>query len=156
MKVVINSCYGGYSISALAIKRLAELNNKPCFFFKTEFNNNKSYHIPCSIEECKKSLFFSAYTVPNPDEYTASAKDWHEMSDEEKTEHNRRYDEISLDIRPSDRTDPLLIKVIEELGEDANGSCAKLTIVEIPDGIDYEIDEYDGIEHIAEKHRTWS
>ena len=53
------------------------------------------------------------------------------------------------------RHHPLLIQVIEELGEDANGACAQLKIVEIPSDADYMIDEYDGFEHIAEKHRTW-
>lgn len=41
------------------------------------------------------------------------------------------------------------------LGDKANGSCAKLQIVDIPNGTDYTIEEYDGNEHIAEKHRTW-
>lgn len=54
-----------------------------------------------------------------------------------------------------DRTDPVLIKVIEELGEKADGCFAKLKIIDIPDDIEYEICEYDGYEHIAEKHRTW-
>lgn len=31
----------------------------------------------------------------------------------------------------------------------------KLRIVEIPDGTDYIVGEYDGSEHIAETHRTW-
>ena len=54
------------------------------------------------------------------------------------------------------RTDPLLIQVIEKLGiEESNGGCAQLKIIEIPDGIEYEIHKYDGIEHIAEKHSTW-
>ena len=57
--------------------------------------------------------------------------------------------------RLENRTDPLLIRVIEELGDMANGRCAKLKVVEIPDGTDYIIDEYDGNEHIAEAHRTW-
>lgn len=59
------------------------------------------------------------------------------------------------DFLGSDRSHPLLIQVVEELGDRANGACAKLRIVEIPDGTDYEISEYDGMEHIAEKHRTW-
>lgn len=54
-----------------------------------------------------------------------------------------------------ERNDPLLIQVVEELQEKANGSCAKLKIVEIPDGIEWEIDEYDGQESIHEKHDTW-
>jgi hypothetical protein len=54
------------------------------------------------------------------------------------------------------RDDPLLVQVVEELGELANGDHAELKIVEIPYGIKWEITEYDGIEHIAEVHRTWS
>jgi len=54
------------------------------------------------------------------------------------------------------RDDPLLIQVIEEMGKDANGSCAELRIIEIPDNVKWEIDEYDGWESVDEKHRTWN
>lgn len=54
-----------------------------------------------------------------------------------------------------ERTNPALIECVETLGVEANGSYADLKIVEIPDDIDYIIEEYDGIEHVAEKHRTW-
>ena len=54
-----------------------------------------------------------------------------------------------------DRTHPLLIKVIEELKEEANGTFAELKIVEIPDDVEWGIEEYDGIEWISEKHRVW-
>lgn len=54
------------------------------------------------------------------------------------------------------RTDPDLIAVVEELGEAANGQYATLRVVEIPDGIAFTIEEYDGNEHIAEAHRTWA
>ena len=56
---------------------------------------------------------------------------------------------------PMFRSDPRLIKVIEELRSEANGSYAKLEVVEIPDGVDFVIEEYDGNEWIAEKHRVW-
>jgi hypothetical protein len=49
-----------------------------------------------------------------------------------------------------------LIAVIEEMGEAANGRFAEIKIVEIPDDVKWEIGEYDGLEHVAEKHRTWS
>lgn len=55
-----------------------------------------------------------------------------------------------------DRTNPLLVKCVEELGERANGRVAELHIVEIPDGVDFEIEEYDGMEEIHEAHRSWS
>jgi hypothetical protein len=53
------------------------------------------------------------------------------------------------------RNDPDLIAVIEQLGEAANGHYASIKIVEIPDDIDWHIVEYDGLEHVAEAHRTW-
>jgi hypothetical protein len=50
----------------------------------------------------------------------------------------------------------LLIKLVEELGEDVNNRFSNLKIVEIPDDVDWEIAEYDGFEWVAEMHRTWS
>lgn len=55
-----------------------------------------------------------------------------------------------------DRGNPHLIDVVTQLGPAAGASGAKLKIVEIPDGIEYEIQDYDGDEWVAEKHRTWS
>jgi len=54
-----------------------------------------------------------------------------------------------------DRDDPYLIQVVEEMGDTANGGLSALKVVEIPDDVEWEIEEYDGAEHIAEKHRTW-
>lgn len=55
---------------------------------------------------------------------------------------NMNYPEIT-------RTDKRLIEYIEKFGsEKASGKCAKLKIVEIPNGAYYRIDEYDGAEYI--------
>jgi len=54
------------------------------------------------------------------------------------------------------RNDQNLIDVIEELGETSWGQFAKLKIVEIPDDVEWEIAEYDGVEWVAEKHRKWN
>lgn len=54
-----------------------------------------------------------------------------------------------------DRTDPLLIKVIEELGAAANGPEAKLEVTEIPAGVHWEILAHDGKEWVSEKLRIW-
>jgi hypothetical protein len=54
-----------------------------------------------------------------------------------------------------ERNDPILVSVVEDLGEKAFGLYSKLKVIEIPDGIEWFISEYDGIEHVAEKHRTW-
>jgi len=53
------------------------------------------------------------------------------------------------------RADPKLVAVVEQLGKAANGKHARLAVVEIPDGTDYTIEEYDGVEWVAAKHKTW-
>lgn len=55
-----------------------------------------------------------------------------------------------------DRTDADLIAIVEELGQRANTRTSELKIVEIPDDVQFHIHEYDGLEHVAENHRTWS
>jgi hypothetical protein len=54
-----------------------------------------------------------------------------------------------------DRDNPVLIQVIEQLGDNAGGRYSSLKIVEIPDDVEWHIHEYDGLEYIAENHRTW-
>ena len=54
------------------------------------------------------------------------------------------------------RSDPKLVEVVEKLGPESWGQFAELSIVEIPKDIEWTIEEYDGIEWVAEKHRTWS
>lgn len=54
------------------------------------------------------------------------------------------------------RADPYLIQVVEEMGEYSWGNYAELKIIEIPDDVEWEICEYDGLEHVAEVHRKWS
>lgn len=57
------------------------------------------------------------------------------------------------------RDDPILIRIVEEIGlPQASGEYASLAIVEIPDDVPddgWEINEYDGVEWVAEKHRKW-
>lgn len=55
------------------------------------------------------------------------------------------------------RDDPILIEIVETLGVEESGSrFSTLKIVEIPDDVDWIIQDYDGEEWIAENHRTWS
>jgi len=65
--------------------------------------------------------------------------------------------EASFSYYDIERDDPHLIQTIEELGEaSASGPLAELKIVEIPDDVQWEIHDYDGMESIHEKHRVWS
>ena len=48
---------------------------------------------------------------------------------------------------------PVLVEMVER--GDVEGTYAELKVVEIPDDVDWYIAEYDGMEHVAERHRTW-
>ena len=55
------------------------------------------------------------------------------------------------------RTHPLLIQAIEKVGlEKSSGTFAELKIVEIPDDVNWYIDDYDGMESVHQQHCTWS
>lgn len=49
------------------------------------------------------------------------------------------------------RNDPVLVEYVEKNAD----AALPLKIVEIPDDVDWYIEEYDGNEWVAERHRTW-
>lgn len=130
MKVVINKCYGGFGIS---VQALAEL-------------------IYRQAEGVEKHPINEWYDKELPERYKEFGK--------YKVEHfdDSMYDdEYVYTWDRSNRTDPKLIMLIEEKGSDwVSDRHANLKIVEIPDDVDWQIEEYDGMEWIAEVHRTWS
>ena len=142
MKVVINRCYGGFSLSKEGMQRYCEIKN-----------------IPCWIEEDKKFPSMGLFTVwTTPPEQRIESKegeDFYSMSLEDRQAYNKQYSEQTIYCRDIDRNDPALVQLVEENAELYAGRCAELAITEIPDGINFEIEEYDGKEWVAEVHRTW-
>lgn len=134
MKVVINNCFGGFGLSPLAMQEYAKRKGHKCYFFivKEYTKDHNAIYKPATLEEAAGTSFFDAYTQPVADSAFAIYE------------------------RKVERTDPDLVAVVEMLGEKANGACASLKVVEVPDDAEWEIAEYDGAEHVAEKHRTWS
>jgi len=130
MKVAINKCYGGFSLSAIAVKRLAMKDS-------SVIESVPLAEWDVSKPECKdigNGFFVGRFGTVFRGDTVYVLNDQHE---------------------PATRMHPDVIEIIEELGKDASSDYSELKIVEIPDGIDWEIDEYDGIEWIAEAHRTW-
>ena len=60
-------------------------------------------------------------------------------------QNGNEYSDFDLE---NNRTDPVLVQVIEELGRRANGFAADLRIAELKTGTLYRIDEYDGNESV--------
>lgn len=144
MKIVINKCYGGFGLSNEAIALYLKKIGKECFFYKQigYKHNGKEVHIKISNEE--------AYNDNNLFNISVYTKD---VGEEIYKHINEYYWYNDFD---NDRSNKELIETIEELGENkASGQLAELKIVEIPDGAEYEIDEYDGIETIHETHDSW-
>lgn len=132
MKVLINTCYGGFGLSEEALDLY--YTKKGIKFYKFKEKSLTTYYT------VSKEVFDAKY-----------AKGWHNMTDTEKKEINSFY-LSTLDI---ERNDPTLIEVFEELGEKCNCTYSNLSIVDIPDDVDWFIEEYDGSEWVSESHRTW-
>jgi len=139
MKIVINGCHGGFRLSHEAT--LAYLNKCGIQFW---------------VEPNQHSLVGPTYYLVPPEErIEGDPVNWYSMTLEQRRAHNKAYHNTvfySVDIA---RDDANLVSVVLELGEAANGSHARLKIVEIPDDVEWQIEEYDGLEWVAEKHRTW-
>ncbi len=56
-----------------------------------------------------------------------------------------KYDYGCVDVQ---RNDPILVRVVEELGPLASNYHANLVVREIPKGTKYRIQEYDGLERV--------
>lgn len=135
MKVAINACFGGFNLSRQAERMLVAM----------ECQHMKRYE---------------------PKEYFGGKPNWEEefKKDQERPEDGVWPRSLVIegmiindDHRHNDgsRACPALVAVIETMGADANGPCAKLEVIEIPDGVDFVVEEYDGSESIHEKHRSW-
>lgn len=151
MKIVINACFGGFNLSPFGVKELARRKGKECYFFTSPMAGP---YEPLTINGAEEAFIFTAFSIPHPNE-VLGIKKWSEMSAEEKAEHNEMYDKYSINKREIPRDDKDLVELVEEFGDKMSGCYARLKVVEIPDGVEWEIEEYDGNETIAEKHRTW-
>lgn len=140
MKVVINRCFGGYGLSHEAIMRYLDLRG-----------------ITVYPEQDGGTWKFWTYWLVKPEGRfeIKENEEFYSMSISQRQAHNQKYSDETFEENNIERNDPVLIEVIEELGDAANSDHAELAIVEIPDDVEWEISEYDGREHVAEKHRVW-
>ena len=146
MKLVINRCYGGFGLSEAAYEKLIEWG-VPVRAYANQDRGEDGLYKDQPLND-GEVIFDRELTPPGADSFNDI---YHKYKG--KSRFSQRYwDSWTRD----NRSHPLVLRVVEELGEKADGECAELKVVEIPDGTEYEIGEYDGIEHIAEKHRTWA
>ena len=140
MKIVINACHGGFSLSDKAIYRYAELKGLTLYPEVDRFMTRYYWTVP---EDKREGIL--------------STEDFARASTEERIKSNALHSALVLYDRDIKRTDPALVQVVEELGSEANGRCARLVVIDILTGTYYRIDEYDGYESIEEREDIdWS
>jgi hypothetical protein len=127
VRVVYNACYGGFGLSREACKRYWELQGKEIWIEDGDFMD-----------------MFTVWFVP-PEE-SVGKKDWRSMTMDERIAYNKQYSEQTWSDLNVDRHDPILVQVVEELGDKADGMFAKLAIAEVSGP--YVIQEYDGYESV--------
>jgi len=134
-RIVINACYGGFGVSIEAMKALVE--------------RGSDVIATVTMEEYTRGNILPSFLAELVD-----AGDGYQT---QKWARSLFKDGLVyyIEREREGRTDPILVNVVEELGEMANGPHAELKIVDVPDDVEWEIAEYDGIEWVAEKHRTW-
>ena len=163
MKLVVNKCYGGFDLSARAVARIAEIEGRPCYFFNRLAGADLYTLTPTTLnkietaEKYRYSFNWSAYDIPDIS-ILPNQREWKSMSDQEQRASNELWSIHSLESRYSydKRSTPSLVQAVEELGGCCRiGGLASLRVVTIPDDVEFEIDDYDGIESIHEVHRSW-
>ena len=135
MKVILNKCYGGFSLSHEAYMLYAKKKGITLYPYAIDYATDTYYLTNNPENEYTVHYFTKNYGD------TISFKD--------------AKDEYFLWLNYSYREDPILVEVVEELRSKANGRFADLKVVDIPDNMDYVIDNYDGIETLHPKVQEW-
>jgi hypothetical protein len=143
MKVVINTCHGGFGLSHAAVLAYAKRKGITLYPEKGAYSNIENY------------TYYTYYTVPPEKRVPSLPEPWLSNSLEVRKAHIAAVAKETLYYRDIPRNDPDLVAVVEEMGNAAGAEFAELKVVDIPDDVQFEIAEYDGLEWVAEKHRTW-
>lgn len=136
MKIAINRCWGGFRLSHTAIILYAKLKGIKLYAVTENRTPDGRLDMKHFIPYKGRGNVLRHYlTKPLKEDGTYEGDSYY-------------YPDI-------DRSDPLLIQVIEKLGKKASSDLSNIVIKEIPDDVKWEINNYDGMESIHEVHRSW-
>lgn len=145
MKVVVNKCYGGFGLSHEALFKYAERKGLTLCAYDRDWENDTSRD------------YFNRVDVSDANPHRSPIYVTKDVGERlHNDEFNLAIKDCYFSIHDFDRSDPDLVWVVENMGEKVNSRYSSLAIVEIPNDVEFEIEEYDGNEWVAEVHRTWS
>lgn len=148
-KVVINDCFGGFGLSYAATMEYAKRKGIELFPVVDEIS--LKHYGPLEGNESDYRGVIHYYKV-SPEQYEKCSEKWHREDGNYKRINAMGWYFTERDIA---RDDSDLVAIVEEMQSAASSQMGKLAIVEVPEDAEWEIEEYDGWEHVAEKHRTW-
>lgn len=134
MEIVLNKCFGGFGLSNKAIVKIFKLKGITVYPYIADYGLDETKIIRIGSNTKHVSFGINNYLTIDPKVDSITLANYQEI---------KKYKPIDYEFK---RTDKDLVAVVEELGDEANGDFAELVVVEIPDGYEYRIDEYDGIE----------
>ena len=127
MKVVINKCYGGFGVSIEAMKRMVGKCEHVIAHDPVEYFGSKAKAQQAKADGLRDYWYWDSKGRVVTDEHR------------------------SQDARNC----PVLVSTVEDMKDAASSPLARLRIVNIPDVVTWELDEYDGVESIHEVHQSW-
>ena len=144
-EIVINKCWGGFGLSHDAIMLYAEYAGFKLYPF-VEIREKKG--VEWSSCTGKFKSYIDERSKSNPYDLIFYSK--------KPLKRDGTYEEYSwFSVDNIKRDDSALTKVVKKLKEKSFDTHAELKIVKIPDDIKWEINDYDGMESIEEKHKSW-
>lgn len=141
-KIVINTAHGGFGLSPEAILDLyargsiSVMAQKVEDFFPEKDDGSSFQDFDEQIHRWRE--YFSLGSPLNPFQTYFSPDEMFVLT----------YKKIARD-------DFDLVDVVEKLGAKANGPVSILEVIEIPGDMVWQIEECEGLEHVAEAHRRW-
>jgi|APHM01.1.fsa_nt_gi hypothetical protein len=127
-RVVYNSCFGGFGLHEDAVKWVRDNKDR----LREQYDNT-------DVSELTNTTLSGEFY----DDGSGPKEDW------------------ITSVKPIDlsRNNELLADIVSgetEYTGTVNGQHADLRVTELPDSVDYTIDEYDGNETVKEQYRTFS
>lgn len=139
MKVVIATTHCGFTPSPVLVQKYLDRKGKECHVYEL-IDKTVAAWVPTDIYHHGLIFIFTKYYGPKVDLGIVNDEDhfnpfWWE----------KQY-----------RTDPDFIAAVESMTEqEIAAERSTYKVVEIPDDVQWQLESDEGIEWIAEKHRTW-
>lgn len=151
-KVIINKCFGGYGFEPFTIQKYAEAKGVKLIWYTRDHKYDARYPkekwVKTNIEEIEREEGLRMENLPLVDDMGDSF-----IFDLSGDMFQRLVYQLPQDHES--RTDPILIEIIERYGDMNRHGCHAPTVIEVPDGVEWIIYEYDGLESLHEAHRVF-